>query len=60
MEFERSDLVEPEEDARIEECGTYMDDIEGLELQPELARKARRMERGVYGVVHRSSIVDPS
>ena len=51
-------LVEPEEDAN----GTYMGDIEGLELQPELARKARReelevfMERGVYEVVHRSSI----
>ena len=57
MGFDRSDLVEPEEDAKIEECGTYMDDIKGLELQPELARKARQeelevfMERGVYEVV---------
>ena len=60
--FEREDLVEPEEDAKIEECGTYMDDIKGLELQPELARKARReelevfRERGVYEVVPRSSM----
>ena len=28
--FEREDLVEPEEDAEIEECGIYMDDIKGL------------------------------
>ena len=60
--FERADLVEPDEDAKIEECGTYMDDIKELELQPELARKARReelkvfMERGVCEVVPRSSM----
>ena len=47
MGFERSDLVEPEEDAKIEECGTYMDDIKGLELPPELTRKARREEMEV-------------
>ena len=62
MGFEMSDLVEPEEDAKIEECGAYLDDIKGLELQPELARKARLeelevfMERGVYEVVPRSSM----
>ena len=62
MGFERSDLVEPEEDAKIEECGIYMDDIKGLELQPELAREARReelqvfRERGAYEVVPRSSM----
>ena len=60
--FERADLVEPEKDAKIEECGTYMDDIKGLELQPELARKARReelevvMQRGAYKVVPQSSM----
>ena len=54
--------MEPEEDAEIEDCGTYMDEIKGLELQPELARKARQeelevfMERGVYEVVPRSSM----
>ena len=54
--------MELEEDAKIEECWTYMDDIKGLELQPELARRARReelevfMERGVYEVVPRSSM----
>ena len=47
---------------KIEECGTYMDDIKGLELQPELAQKARREElevfmgRGVYEVVPCSSM----
>ena len=60
MVFERSDLVEPEEDAKIKECGLYMDDIKGSELQPELARKARWeelevfMARGVYEFVPRS------
>ena len=53
MRFDRSDLVEPEEDAKIEDCGTHMDDIKGLELQPELARKARREELDKVGGYHR-------
>ena len=64
MGFERSDLVEPEEDAKIEGCCIYIDYIKGLELQPELACKARRdelevfMERGAYEVVPCVSQID--
>lgn len=59
LNFARDDLCDPAEE---ETCGRFIDDIKGSELDPKLARAARREEieefrkRKVYSVVPRSSM----
>ena len=62
LEFARADLCDPAEVKTDSECGRYIDDVKGGELDPVLARVARAEElevfkqRGVYKVVPRSSM----